>query len=363
MAGKHKSSISKPITQQNVIVVGELHQDLFYKTTGYSDLIDIISKNLVNQDFKDKSLEEIRRILTKIIDDSPKKVPGDAYIKRGGNGNNSAETLTKLEIPTQLMTTVGTGAEWMFSQLQKLGINTDKIYQVESPTPISTIIEDPLFTKIWVAPNLKENMNFNSVSFSEKDFKDVKIVFFTPMAEKYTRVLQQVVKLNIITAFTLELQKIQTLDQLRASIVGRPDFMFMNLNDAATIIGLDTSKTDDIAIRQRLLNTDQIMKLFATVRIYTLGKYGSWICEDNKPQLKVPALPVKVVNRTGAGDTFAAGFIAFIFNNISNVNEFRALSLQNRSKLLIEAGIYATKAAAFRISSGNTPTNSDLEKV
>ena len=37
------------MSNEKVVVVGEMHQDLFYKTTAYSDLAKIVAKNLFQQ--------------------------------------------------------------------------------------------------------------------------------------------------------------------------------------------------------------------------------------------------------------------------------------------------------------------------
>ena len=141
---------------KNLIVVGELHQDLFYRTSIFTDITDSLVKSLSEKNPSLSDKESLRAFLFDHIDDLSKKVNGDMYVKRGGNGNNSAEALSKLNVPVRLMTTVGLGVEWMYDELKNLNIETDLVFKVEYPTPISTIIEDPNITKILVAPNAKE---------------------------------------------------------------------------------------------------------------------------------------------------------------------------------------------------------------
>lgn len=346
--------------QSKVILVGELHQDLFYRNTFFSDLILSLAKAIKQKELSNLAIEQIEKEIQKIIDDSPKKIDGEALTKRGGNGNNSAELLAKLNIPIKLLTTVGKGAEWMFAELKELGIDTDAICQVTDPTPISTIIEDPRITKIMLANNFKQKMNFDTVTIAESQFQDAKIVFFTPIAEKYTKVLLKVPQKTVLSAFTLELQKIQNLDQLLNVVPITTDIMFANLNDAAKILGLSIDENDETSIRNRLASVSETMQQFSTVQIYTLGKYGSWICPKGSVPINIPIISVTVKNRTGAGDTFAAGFIAYIFNHLKNAQEYRQLDKIKQINLLKQAAEYATVAAALKVSTGVAPNAEDI---
>ena len=306
-------------------------------------------------------MDALESEILRIIDDAPKKVGGESYTKRGGNGNNSAHMLANIDVPTQLMTTVGTGTDWMLPELQGLGINTDTIFRVESAGPISTIVEDPKITKIFIAPNLKAKMNFEGVKIPEDAFSDVKIVFFTPIADKYAKVLNLVQDKNIITALTIETQKIQQIEQLKQICTAPVDIVFANLNDAAMILGLSTIENNEKSIEKRLTEVDATYKHYSGVRVYTLGKFGAWICIDNNFPLNIPVIPTKVVNRTGAGDTFAAGFIAYLFNNIESKDAFIALSSENELELLKNCALYARAAASLKVASGDAPRKAEID--
>ncbi|GAI38043.1 unnamed protein product, partial [marine sediment metagenome] len=57
--------------------------------------------------------------------------------------------------PIKLLTIIGKDASWILDELGNMGIDIENVYQIDKPTPISTIIEDSSITKILVAPNLK----------------------------------------------------------------------------------------------------------------------------------------------------------------------------------------------------------------
>ena len=344
----------------HLIVVGELHQDLFYRSKMFTELADLLVKALSDARPDLSNPSALRTFILKAIDESPKKINGEMYTKRGGNGNNSAEGMIKLNILVKLMTTVGEGVNWMFEELEQLNINPELIFHQKAPTPISTIIEDPNITKILVAPNAKEKMNFNHVKFSKSMFEGSSIIFFTPMADKYTKVLEFINGMNLIKSFTLELQKITTFDQFKAVVTRKMDIMFANLNDATMVVrGLDANLND--ALEVRLRDIDNHFKEYSRVRVYTLGKYGSWICiGDDGLYEHTEVFNVNVVNRTGAGDTYAAGFLAYLYNTLQDPSQFIGMEDRKLMKILKDASVFGSKAAAIKVSTGSAPTYQEI---
>jgi len=74
------------------------------------------------------------------------------------------------------------------------------------------------------------------------------------------------------------------------------DIVFANKEEARALIGLEPSEA---------LNS--IAKL-SKIAIVKIGKYGSYVKQGNT-RYKIPAYEARVVDTTGAGDMFAAGFL------------------------------------------------------
>jgi len=381
---------SKPIKKE-VTVIGELHQDLFYQNQAFSDLAteiasDILasSDKLVNQG-KDKQVTQskLRSIIINTMNRTAKKNPSQAFIKRGGNGNNSATLLARIGIPTGLMSVVGMGSEWMFPEIEQFGISTANIFKKDVPTPISTVIEDPEVTKMFIAANFKKEMNFEGIKLPENSFNNTLIAFITPIDFKYQNLLQLAISKKVLTAYTLELQKVDKYIDLQKLVTVLPEFMFCNLDDALKICqselaplesleqykaskkGVDETEVEMDYQTRKLKTVDAIFKRFARVRIYTLGKYGAWVMygpATDERMIYQNVISVKILNRTGAGDTFAAAFIAKLYENIQSIEDYYKKTTDQKTWLFKVCLIYASAASALKISTGNPPTKDEIQE-
>ncbi|WP_371805078.1 carbohydrate kinase family protein [Candidatus Lokiarchaeum ossiferum] len=350
--------------ENRIIVVGELHIDLFYRADVYSSLAKILSQNLFQNQQSYISEEEIESKILHIVNSTNKKIQGNSYLKRGGNGNNSSEILAHLGANVDLLSVVGENSQWMLQELQEIGIGTSNIYIKSSPTPISTIIEDPSITKILLASNCKKEMNFIDIQFPISIFYPYNIVFFTPFAPKFAPIYLAVPKHDKILALTIETQKIHNLAQLELLNAHPCDILFMNLQDIATILqdrSFSPTQTDTAKNSQQVIRNDLQISHFAKIRVYTFGKEGVWICVSNKQPVHIPIISIKVKNRTGAGDTFAAAFLVEFNSRISSKEELNHLDLDTLIKNLIACAKFARIAAALKVKTGKSPTRSEID--
>jgi len=346
--------------KNKIIVIGELHQDLYYESDFYEQLLSQIIDELINlirfnpDDLANRKLLE--RIIKRAFSETPKKIIGHCFFKRGGNGNNSSEYLAALGIPTKLMSVIGRGSKWMIPELQELGIDTDAIYKIDEITPVSTIIKSSFTTKIHLAPNLKNKMNFDGLDIPDDVFKNAKMLFSTPIAEKFIKLVEQGHDLGLITAYNIETQKVQTIEKLDRLIKHRYDFFFFNLKDAYIILGE----------KKPVYEIDEIFKKYGRIRVYTAGKEGSYVLTDDL-LISYPGIEVSaIVDRTGAGDCYAAGFLSKIYELIKDKDDLDAhLKPENSGKLealLSECIEYASYTAIYKITKQEAPDKEKMAK-
>jgi fructokinase len=90
----------------------------------------------------------------------------------------------------------------------------------------------------------------------------------------------------------------RNLDAFRAMVRDHTDIVFANEMELAALTGLDDFEAGAEAIRSQV-----------EIAVLTRGEHGSVIFRGDE-RVAVPAEPTAVVDTTGAGDAYAAGFMA-----------------------------------------------------
>ena len=345
---------------KELIVVGEMHWDLYYENDHYTQMVEKIVERLIQfirynpDDLVNRNL--LKKVVTSGLSETPKKIPGQSYIKRGGNGNNTSESLINLDFPVKLISVIGKKSQWMIDELNEKGINTSSISKINEITPISTIIRSELTTKIHIVSNLKEKMNFKSIDLDLSLLGTSDLLFITPLADKYKEILNEAQKQEMIIAVNIEYQKIQQKSGLQTILEEKIDLLFINLDNARLILG------ENIEVGK----VDQFFKDYARIRVYTNGKEGSHIITDITKPNYIPSKEIKVLDRTGAGDCFAAGFLAKVYSLIGTKKQLLKLfnneSSENLYDILEQCGEFGTYTAMYKISNQEVPQQKELEQ-
>ncbi|MEI6080273.1 MAG: PfkB family carbohydrate kinase [bacterium] len=119
------------------------------------------------------------------------------------------------------------------------------------------------------------------------------------------------------------------LDELK-EVLKKIDILIINEHEARNI----TKQTNIIVALH------EIMKLGPKTVIIKRGEYGSFVYREGEKFFYVPAYPVtKVIDPTGAGDTFAGGFTGYLAT-CKNMNSFNEIK---------KAMLYGTVTASYMV--------------
>ena len=120
------------------------------------------------------------------------------------------------------------------------------------------------------------------------------------------------------------------------------ELIFMNQACASQLAGSSAS-ADWLAVLEPLCAATQ------TTVLLTLGAQGVWLIAPAQPLIAIPALAVRVVDTTGAGDVFAGVFLAHWGNGLSTADAAH------------RACVAASLSVTARGALGYLPSTEDIE--
>ena len=212
------------------------------------------------------------------------------------------------------------------SELEKEGINTERLVSIDGKTGMAFIAIEPdgersIYT--FMGSNSKFNLERDDITL----IKHSEILRITGM---YIEVVEEASKYAKLLSFNpgnlLSSYGLDALDK----ILKRTDILFLNKKEVTLLTGRDYEEGAKLIV-------DNGVPLV----VVTMGKEGSKVYTENN-QIHCPTKELNAIDTTGAGDSFAAGFITAFFKENELID---CLKLGNQS-----ASSCITKLGAFNSS-------------
>jgi sugar/nucleoside kinase (ribokinase family) len=236
----------------------------------------------------------------------------DVTVSPGGCGSNTAIGLASLGVPTGIVARTGEddSADLLFRYWQRVGVDTRFVERTqEKPTGTSVgLIDDdfqPRFVHISGANRGLTAAVINPQSLAEAGAKFFHIAGFFVLPSLFEEVAENLAELRtlgIVTSLDVVFNTRMDDPKLRDALwkaLPHLDYFLANDHEAFRM----TDETDPVKAAA-ILRTRGARNV-----IVKLGAEGCYTLSDEFTGV-VPALKVEVVDTTGAGDAFVAGFIA-----------------------------------------------------
>jgi sugar/nucleoside kinase (ribokinase family) len=243
------------------------------------------------------------------------------YIERyvmdiGGNATNAAVGTARLGLSVGLCAEIGKDelSQKILNKLKKENISTNLLLQTDEDTSISVSLnyagDRTLFTE-----HVKRDHNFNFGN------EKTKFVYLTSLGnlweETYEKTLSFVKQGDIKLAFNPGSIQLEKRGKVIMDIIESTDYLFVNKEEAEEIL---YGKELNLA----KVNENQIKKLLYGLRglgvknvVITDGENGSYVESERNETYHLGIIKTEVIEKTGAGDAFSAGFLAAITHGLA----------------------------------------------
>ena len=236
------------------------------------------------------------------------KIDVDKYdFEIGGNATNVAVGLTRLGVKSTLVSETGDDefSIKIRNCLAKERIERTFITESPGPSNFSVIINFNGDRTIFVQ-DVERKHNFHLYDVTAD------LIYLTSLGRDWKTPYQYILdfadKTGTSLAFNPGSRQLREGKDMVKKVLTKTSMLFINKEEAEVILTDSQTSHDDNAYVQKLM--EQIQQLGPSTVILTNGKKGSYALDEKGEHHFQKSLGGKVVERTGAGDAYAAGFMA-----------------------------------------------------
>jgi ribokinase len=244
----------------------------------------------------------------------------------GGGASNSAVTFTRQDLRAACIARVGDdpGGRVVLDSLKAEGVNTELVYEdKENYTGYSLILVAPSGERtVLVYRGASSNITEHMIPRKKLDTKWIFISSLAGRVDILRHIVEWADKHDINTAVIPGGQELKKGAKVLSPIFSKADLIIMNREEAAEITGVDYGKKEKIA--------HQMCLLARGIGVVTDARNGATACDDNY-FYHIGTHDNPAVDRTGAGDAFASGFVAGLikYENVEGALELAADNASN----------------------------------
>jgi len=259
---------------------------------------------------------------------------GDWAMHSGGGGTNTAYTFALQGLKAAYYGQVGDDyfGQMVMNDLEKAGVSLKLVKKSsDKATALSVILSPSVADRaILVAPGACHFLSPEKMDWPK--IKKASWFYIAPFYEKSADNLPVLVdfaqKNKIKIALNPSAAQIRNQPEALKKIIGQVNVLLLNLKEAAILAELSE-------VQERLL-AEKIKSWGPGLVVITKGGKGA-IISDGRTYYEAGIFPVKVAERTGAGDAFGSGFVAGLLQK-NDIEYAIRLAVANSASCLTQVG-------------------------
>jgi sugar/nucleoside kinase (ribokinase family) len=275
----------------------------------------------------------------KLLINYGEKISVEKYIIGiGGNATNTAVGASRLGLNSGLCAEIGNDefSQKIINTLKNEHVNVDCLIQdLDKQTSITVALsydgDRTLFTE---HVERKHEFNFESIQ--------TRLIYLTSIGHVWEKAYEKICDFAKNTDVVLALNpgslQLESKNKSLSDVIEQTDYLFVNKQEAEEILygkELDVKLEDDKNLIKKLLFG--LRSLGAKNVIITDSDKGSYSQDQNNKMYHLESVKVEAVEKTGAGDSYTAGFLSAILNGL-DVKEAMVWGAINAANVIQKIG-------------------------
>ena len=256
------------------------------------------------------------------------------FFASGGGGTNTAATFAKQGFKTAFCGSVGNDlpGQEIINELKRLNINSQLVERTKiKPTNHSIILSGAREDRtIFVYRGASEILGEKDIPWKKLRSK---WFYIAPLSGKLCAIFEKLVNFAYKNKIKIAVNpgNCQLVIQEKAlkRILGKVDILVLNQEEASLLT--------DIPYKEEVEIFKKIDKLCPGIAIMTKGQKGV-VVSDGEYLYRAGTPNTRVLDRTGAGDSFASGFVSGFIRSNGNIEYSIQLGSANASSCLKRLG-------------------------
>jgi sugar/nucleoside kinase (ribokinase family) len=249
----------------------------------------------------------------------------------GGGATNTAVSFSFLGFKTACCSAVGfdLAGNQILQDLKKFKVDTELMSRIKDKKTNHSIVFSVIGQDRTILAYRGASQELSLKNIPWKKIK-AKWLYLSPLSGETKNCLKEIVDFGFRNKIKIAVNpgKAQLRMKGIKEILKKADILILNQEEAAFLTNLPYNKEREIV--------KKIVSFYPGIFVMTKGKRGAIACQDNM-KYKVGIHKTKVVDRTGAGDSFGSGFVSSIISG-NDIKKALELASANATGCLQEWG-------------------------